>query len=183
VNGETITYQYDALRRLVNASSTMGWSSGYSYDGFGNLTDMTGAGGAPALSTGPADWATNRITPGGVSYDGNGNINAMPNTTLGYDVANRLVSVSGSNGTGVYAYDPQNHRVYASVSGSDTIFLYPEFVSVSPNGRTLIRVIRHLPAFCAAYKFRCPRGCGGPGAYLYPGQQDLAASLRGRPAA
>ena len=56
INGETVTYQYDAIQRLVSASSTAGWSSGYSYDGYGNLTGMSGAGGAPYLST-AADWA------------------------------------------------------------------------------------------------------------------------------
>jgi hypothetical protein len=42
VTGETVTYAYDALNRLLSASgssSTLGspWSQTYSYDGFGNL--------------------------------------------------------------------------------------------------------------------------------------------------
>jgi RHS repeat-associated protein len=142
VNGETITYQYDSLRRLVNASSTMGRSSGYSYDGFGNLTDMTGAGGAPAFSTGPADWATNRITPSGVSYDGNGNINALPNTTLGYDVANRLVSVSGSSGSDtIFLYDEAGEKLggysLSYVSANNTLSLTAQFVNVYFAGRLI----------------------------------------------
>ena len=46
VSGETITYQYDALKRLASASGS-GWSEAYAYDGFGNMTGMTPTGGAP----------------------------------------------------------------------------------------------------------------------------------------
>jgi len=45
ISGETITYQYDALRRMVSAgstpntgSSTAAWTQTFQYDGFGNLT-------------------------------------------------------------------------------------------------------------------------------------------------
>jgi YD repeat-containing protein len=45
VSGETISYQYDVLKRLTQASSTptsgstpAAWTQGYTYDGFGNLT-------------------------------------------------------------------------------------------------------------------------------------------------
>lgn len=46
-SGETIGYAYDALKRLMNASSVGGaatWSEGYQYDGFGNLTGKTPGG-------------------------------------------------------------------------------------------------------------------------------------------
>src|SRR5207245_920762 len=36
ISGETVTYQYDALKRLVQASTTT-WGQGFTYDGFGNL--------------------------------------------------------------------------------------------------------------------------------------------------
>ncbi|MDQ2949764.1 MAG: hypothetical protein M3Y27_28130 [Acidobacteriota bacterium] len=46
VSGEAVSYQYDALKRLINASSTGAttWSEGYQYDGFGNLTGKTPGG-------------------------------------------------------------------------------------------------------------------------------------------
>jgi len=120
ISGETITDQYDALKRLSSATGS-GWSETYTYDGFGNMTGMTPTGGAPSLST-TVNWATNQITPSGVSYDGKGNITGMPpSTTLGYDVANRMVSVGGSK---IYAYDESNRRVYSNASGTDTIYLY-----------------------------------------------------------
>ncbi len=40
---------------------------------------------------------------------------------LGYLMANRLVSV---NGTQVYAYGQGNHRLYSNASGAETIYLY-----------------------------------------------------------
>jgi YD repeat-containing protein len=67
LSGETVTYQYDALKRLLSAGAAA-WSESYSYDGFGNLTGMAGTGGAPTLSVG-VDWTTNRITPSGIGYD------------------------------------------------------------------------------------------------------------------
>jgi YD repeat-containing protein len=42
-NGEAISYQYDALNRLVNATGS-GWAQGYEYDGFGNLLGRRGRG-------------------------------------------------------------------------------------------------------------------------------------------
>jgi hypothetical protein len=38
LSGETIRYQYDALKRLSSASSTQGWGQQFVFDGFGNLT-------------------------------------------------------------------------------------------------------------------------------------------------
>ena len=45
LSGETIAYQYDALKRLTSASSApingstpTAWTQTYQYDGFGNLT-------------------------------------------------------------------------------------------------------------------------------------------------
>ena len=70
------------------------------------------------------NWATNQITPTGVSYDGNGNVTTVPpSETLGYDVANRLVTV---NGTQTYAYDSSNQRAYRN-DGQDMISLYGAF--------------------------------------------------------
>jgi len=120
VSGETVTYQYDALKRLVTASSTGSWSETYSYDGFGNLTQMTPTGGAPSLST-TADPNTNRANASGVLYDNNGNLTAGLLGSFGYDVANRLTSVGGEY---AYAYDNENRRLYyRSSSGTDTIYV------------------------------------------------------------
>jgi len=47
VSGETITYAYDALKRLSSATA-QNWSERYGYDGFGNLTQMTPPAARPA---------------------------------------------------------------------------------------------------------------------------------------
>ncbi|MGH9663495.1 MAG: hypothetical protein ACRD9L_03610, partial [Bryobacteraceae bacterium] len=51
VSGETVTYQYDSLNRLLQATSnsaTAPWGQKFTYDQFGNLTDKDAtAGSAP----------------------------------------------------------------------------------------------------------------------------------------
>ena len=133
VTGETITYQYDSLKRLVNAYNAAvppvnaaHWSDAYTYDGFGNLTGMTGSGGAPSLSV-SVNPATNQVTPTNVLYDSNGNVTQFSPMgslmTLGYDVVNRMASV---NSTNAYAYSSANQRVYFrnSAAGTETLYVY-----------------------------------------------------------
>jgi hypothetical protein len=107
ISGETITYAYDALKRLVLASSTpnagstpTAWTQTYQYDGFGNL-GPTGA-----------DPATNRLI--GPGYDNNGNM--LGGGSYQYDGRNRFVNTSWPYGD-AYFYDPQNRRVYQSGAG------------------------------------------------------------------
>jgi YD repeat-containing protein len=38
INGETVTYLYDSLNRMIQATSSAGWGETYGFDGFGNLT-------------------------------------------------------------------------------------------------------------------------------------------------
>ena len=74
VSGETITYQYDSLNRLISAAGSGGgsgaWSDAYAYDAFGNLLSKSQTGGAPTLSQN-LNLANNEIL--GQSYDLNGN--------------------------------------------------------------------------------------------------------------
>src|SRR4029077_10886999 len=67
---ETISYQYDSLNRLIQASAA-GWSQTYTYDGFGNLTARTGTGTAQSTTMATAvDATTNRLSiAAGYSYD------------------------------------------------------------------------------------------------------------------
>ena len=82
LSGEQITYQYDALKRLYSASASA-WSQTFTYDGFGNLTDKVGTGGAPNNHS-QVNAATNQLT--GYSYDANGN---LITTGFGWDPENR----------------------------------------------------------------------------------------------
>jgi YD repeat-containing protein len=67
VSGETVTYQYDALKRLISASTnTATWGQGFTYDGFGNmLTQSVTQGSAPSMTL-IYDNNTNRIATAGI---------------------------------------------------------------------------------------------------------------------
>jgi len=56
--GETVTYAYDSLNRLLSASGS-GWNQSFGYDGFGNLVSKTGSN-SPPLSI-SVNAATNQI--------------------------------------------------------------------------------------------------------------------------
>ena len=109
VSGETVSYQYDSLKRLSAATSTQGWNQNFGYDGFGNLTGKTGSGVAP-VGNYPADPATNRLS--GTMYDSNGNQLFANGNTLVYDVANRMVQSIGASLQGYNEYDASNKRLY-----------------------------------------------------------------------
>jgi len=69
VTGENVSYTYDALNRLIAATSTGGvqWSESYGYDGFGNLT-------ARGSTLPQVDPTTNRARMiGDNGFDANGN--------------------------------------------------------------------------------------------------------------
>jgi RHS repeat-associated protein len=125
-SGETITYQYDALKRLLSAAGKS-WGETYTYDGFGNLTQMqpTGTAGAPSLSV-TVDATTNRLTASGAQYDKNGNLlTGFPGIELQYDTANRVSEVMESAGNSYYLYDSDNRRIYyRNASNSETIYFY-----------------------------------------------------------
>jgi RHS repeat-associated protein len=123
----TASYSYDSLNRLVTASgngwgtSVPAWSEAYNYDGFGNLTDKTPTGNAPALHI--AVNGNNQIV--GRNYDLNGNDKYYGH----YDYENRLV---GSSTSDTYAYGPDNLRVWKlRADGTEDIYFY------DPAGRRL----------------------------------------------
>jgi hypothetical protein len=66
VSGEQVNYTYDALNRLAAAqtspnSSVIQWGQSFTYDGFGNLTNVTAtAGSAPQYSANPSTRRTMR---------------------------------------------------------------------------------------------------------------------------
>ena len=109
-SGETVSYQYDSLQRLAQATSTQGWGQGFTYDGFGNLTAKSVLSGSPPQGSYPVDPATNRLS--GVSYDANGSQLSANGSALVYDVSNRISSSTGPSLQGFYEYDASNRRVY-----------------------------------------------------------------------
>ena len=138
-SGEAITYLYDSLNRLTQASGAHdpqgSWSQQFTYDGFGNLIQKNGNN-APNNLTINVDPTTNRLTGNGAVYDANGNLtqytNTLANMTFSYDSLNRLATASGWNGgsgnTANYGYDPSNQRVYSNITvggiTTETFFFY-----------------------------------------------------------
>jgi RHS repeat-associated protein len=120
IGGETVTYQYDSLNRLISAAGSSGWGDSYGYDSFGNLLSKTvTAGSAPTLSV----WVntpTNQL--GEYTYDANGNqLTGLSSQYFTYDSENRMIGAYTNGSDYVqYAYDSQNKRVFSSpyASGS-----------------------------------------------------------------
>jgi RHS repeat-associated protein len=116
VSGEEVTYSYDSLNRLIQASTTGSeYGLNWTYDGFGNRTSQEVFKGLGVSSYLNYDGQTNRIATPGYGYDANGNLTVMPFLTMQYDVQNRMTqSVSTTNGTKLYAYAPSGSRVAQS---------------------------------------------------------------------
>jgi hypothetical protein len=131
VTGEQVAYTYDTMNRLASAnaytfsgtpssnctqtsSGTATWSQTYSFDGYGNLWNKVGTGGAPSSSPG-YNGANNRITINGSQYDGNGNLTANGSGgSYTYVPENRMIGVSvANNGSATYGYDSQNKRIFS----------------------------------------------------------------------
>jgi len=114
VSGETVTYAYDALKRLIGASTNTGtWGQSFAYDGFGNMLNQTVTQGTAPSMTLAYDNSTNRISTSGYVYDANGNLTSRPGSnTYNYDASNRIVVAAGTSGTEQYSYAPDNKRMY-----------------------------------------------------------------------
>ena len=83
VSGETVTYTYDSLNRLLTANGS-GWGDQYGFDAFGNLLSKTvTAGSAPSMSI-SVNTANNQIQGIGLTYDANGNTTTNYNGGVQY---------------------------------------------------------------------------------------------------
>jgi RHS repeat-associated protein len=128
VSGETIVYQYDALKRLTSAtstpntgSSTAAWTQTFQYDGFGNLTAKVLNGTTTSIAV---NASTNQLSS--ASYDYNGNMTSGVGATFTFDVANRMLSAAEvSGGVEYYGYAPDNKRIYKKLtSGAEEYTFY-----------------------------------------------------------
>ncbi len=130
LSGETISYQYDLLKRLTSASSTpnsgaspapSAWTQTYQYDGFGNLTAKVLNGTSTPIAV---NSATNRLS--NASYDANGNMTSGSGATLTYDESNRVFSAAEtSGGIEYFAYTADNKRFYTyTTSGTEQLTFY-----------------------------------------------------------
>lgn len=158
-------YEFDALGRLTGAKGGTTfklWDQEYSYDRYGNRTNVLASGVAADTSPIPIDGipnlsydnATNRITTSGFHYDVNGNqIRALAEDgvnwlTYEYDSANRLRRVRkddvaqtllqefeyASDNARLLSHDAQAnlYSIYASANGT-VLAEYTEFVANTPS--------------------------------------------------
>jgi RHS repeat-associated protein len=127
-NGVNATQQftYDSINRLTAANEAGGWSQGYNYDAFGNLTGGAATGIAAAFP-GSISATNNQITDPGWSYDPAGNVKAGPAaTSITYDAENRQVSYTPAGlAAASYLYDGKGRRVRKIESnGATTTYVY-----------------------------------------------------------
>jgi RHS repeat-associated protein len=110
VAGQTVSYTYDALNRLISAATkptdTGAWGQTYSYDGFGNLLAQVPTQGSAPQAYPAVDSTTNHVG----SVDANGNPAGWNYT---WDVENRLLSYTCTtcNTSTTYTYDPWGKRL------------------------------------------------------------------------
>ena len=135
ISGETITYTYDSLNRLLTANGS-GWGQQYGFDGFGNLLSKTvTAGSGPSLSV-TVNPANNHIQGvSGLTYDANGNQSVASGG--GYDAENRFVGYYDNGNQ--YAYDAQNKRIWNWSGALDTYGNATNYtlIAYSPSGQRL----------------------------------------------
>jgi RHS repeat-associated protein len=147
VSGETVTYTYDSLNRLLTASGTGGssaWGQQYGFDAFGNLLSKTiTTGSGPSLSQ-AVSTTTNQIV--GYPYDANGNTTGIVNNglsyELGYDAENRLTGFTQSSDNDElesYFYDSQNKRIWSWQGAKDSLNITTNYTvnMYAPGGQKL----------------------------------------------
>jgi RHS repeat-associated protein len=124
ITGESTSYTYDALNRLMAASNSL-WSQSYTYDGFGNLLTKSLANGSPDPSPSLNLTYNANNQQNGLSYDANGNQLSLPSCGAEcgntYSAENRMVEQNlgyySTSPVNIYTYDPWGKRV---MSGTDS---------------------------------------------------------------
>ena len=117
----TITYTYDPLGRLTQATYSDGTYFKYTYDAVGNRLSEETAG--VTINAYTYDAANRLASVDGIPYtwDDNGNLLSDGLNTYAYDYANRLLSVSrGAQTVGSYQYNGKGDRIRQTVNGVTT---------------------------------------------------------------
>jgi RHS repeat-associated protein len=128
-SGRSTAYTYDSLNRLSIAVTTGDsnypqWGLSFAYDRYGNRTNQTVTAGTAVANSVAVSATTNHITTAGYSYDANGNVTNDGSNVISYDAENRLVSSSGSLGSGTYSYGAFGIRAVKVSGGVTTVSIY-----------------------------------------------------------
>jgi len=112
----TSWFGYDRVSRLTIGTVFDGPTGGgsqkqqtYSFDPFGNLTAVGGAGGRAV----PVNPATNRLNGGGTNYDGAGNLITWNGAAYGYDRLNQMTSMTSGAEDWRYLYTADDERIWS----------------------------------------------------------------------
>src|SRR5262245_22036330 len=143
----TTAFSYDAVNRLLNASTSAASSTPYgqsfTYDLLGSLQTL-GSGSATSTytyaGTGYANphavtqiW--NGVSTTTYAYDNNGNLTSAgkgtATTTYTYDYANRLAAIFAGGSTTTFGYDAFGQRVYQIASTTATTTYPFKFFSIA----------------------------------------------------
>jgi RHS repeat-associated protein len=132
-NGESVTYEYDAIGNRTRMASSVSGETRYSYDGLGQLTQLTGPQG--------------RVT---FQYDAAGNLAERMQESTGFttrytwDFENRLIGVDDGTRTISYQYDGDGNRLGKTVDGISTEYInnissyLPQILSEHTDGQSTI---------------------------------------------
>ncbi|MEH6892050.1 RHS repeat-associated core domain-containing protein, partial [Bacillus sp. JJ864] len=128
---EKTTYAYDSINQLIKETLPNGISKEYSYDGFGNRTNVkvTEAGKA-AVSTAAVFNDGNQLTKFGnesLTYDANGNRTSDGKYKYTWNEADQLIAITKqgeSTSFATYKYDDDGRRIEKTVSGTTTRYHY-----------------------------------------------------------
>jgi YD repeat-containing protein len=122
----TRTMSYDWLNRLTMATASNLWGSeSYTYDTLNNIRSLTDSTGTNTYNY-DANNLLASITAGGgtahsFAYDVRGNTVTKDTQAMTFDLANRLLAVTGK---GEYMYDATGHRVKSVTPTGTTYYAY-----------------------------------------------------------
>jgi YD repeat-containing protein len=128
-SGRSTVYTYDALNRLTSAVTTGSttypkWGLSFTYDRYGNRTAQSVTAGTANANSIVVNASTNHITTAGYAYDLNGNLTSDAVNSIAYDAGNRLISSSGTGGSGAYSYRASNLRTVKASGGVNTVYIF-----------------------------------------------------------
>ena len=150
-NGNTTTYEYNPMGKLIRVTDALGNTTTYTYDAVGNLTSLTDANGNTTTYEYDSLNRLMRITyPDGKSesyqYDAEGNLIQKTKCdgtiiTYQYDPLNRLTRINYPDHQVTYAYDSRGNRISLTDNRGTTTYEYDSLnrlIRITyPDGKTI----------------------------------------------
>jgi RHS repeat-associated protein len=157
-NSLSLTQEYNNQYRIASITVGSVLDLTYGYDANGNITSILDAinppGGEPAEPTGVYSYEQGSNVLAAITgsssatfvSDLNGNTTSENNRVYGYDLLNRLITVTDNgNQIAVYTYNAMNHRMQKVTGVGTTIFHYDPkghlIAETNQSGQTLVEYI------------------------------------------